>query len=146
VILPLYVGRLVGTTTVVEFESDKPELVSARSAVPDCATVVWTIAELLFRFGSLVPDAALITSLMTVPVATPVFTATVTVNVVEPAFAMSGFVQEMVPVPPTLGTVGQVHPELPGKFKDWKVVFVGIVSLNVAFKASSGPLLVTVCV
>jgi hypothetical protein len=53
----------------------------------------------------------------TVPAATPVLTATPTVKVVAAAFATSGLVQEIVPVPPTLGVV-QVQPEPPGKLKD----------------------------
>src|SRR5271170_1750234 len=92
-------------------------LVMERSAVVDEPTVVCTVAELFARFGSLVPEVAFTTSVITVPAATPVFTATPTVNVVEAALASSGFVDEIVPVPPTLGVV-QVQPDPPGTVKD----------------------------
>lgn len=97
------------------------------------------------RFGSLFPAVAFTTSVMTVPMMTPVFTATPTVNVVEAALAKSGLEQVMVPVLPTAGAV-QVQPEPPGKLKDWNVVFAGIAPLNTALSASNGPLFVTVCV
>ena len=92
-------------------------LVIERSAVVDEPTVVWTVAELFVRFGSLFPAVTLSTSVTTVPEATPVFTATPTVKVVEAALATSGLVHEIVPVPPILGAV-QVHPEPLGKLKD----------------------------
>ena len=92
-------------------------LVMERSAVVDEPTVVCTVAELFARFGSLVPEVAFTTSVMTVPTATPVFTATVTVNVVEAALASSGLVHEIDPVLPTVGAV-QVQPEPPGTVKD----------------------------
>ena len=92
-------------------------LVMERSAVVDSPTVVCTVAELFNRLGSLFPAVTLSTSVITVPTATPVFTATPTVNVVEAAFATSGLVHEIVPVPPTLG-VAQIQPEPPGKLKD----------------------------
>src|SRR5262249_49697528 len=97
-------------------------LVMERSAVVERPTVVCTVAELLERSGSVVPELALMTSVMTVPTATPVLTATVTVNVVEAPEAKSGLVQEIAPVPPTLGVV-QVQPEPPGTVIDWNVVF-----------------------
>jgi hypothetical protein len=92
-------------------------LVIERSAVVDEPTVVWTVAELFVRFGSLFPAVALSTSVITVPTTTPVFTATPTVNVVEAALATSGLVHEIVPALPTAG-VTQVQPEPPGKLSD----------------------------
>src|SRR4029077_1719382 len=94
-----------------------PELVIDRSAVVDSPTVVCTDAELLERMASFVPEEASMTSVITVPEATPVFTAAPNVKVVEAALATSGFVQVIVPVPPTAGAM-QVHPEPPGLLKD----------------------------
>src|SRR5271170_958260 len=91
--------------------------VMERSAVVADPTVVCTVAELFDRFGSFVPEEALTTSVITVPVATPLLTATPTVKVVEAALATSGFVQEIVPVPPMDG-VTQVQPEPLGMIKD----------------------------
>jgi hypothetical protein len=88
-----------------------------RSAVVADPTVVCTVAELFARFGSLFPAVTFTTSVITVPTGTPVFTATPTVKVVDAAFATSGLVHEIVPVPPTLGVV-QFQPEPPGKLKD----------------------------
>jgi hypothetical protein len=88
-----------------------------RSAVVALPTVVWTVAVLFRRFGSLLPAVAFTTSVITEPTATPEFTATPTVKVVEAALAKSGLVHEIVPVPPTPG-VAQVQPEPPGKLKD----------------------------
>jgi hypothetical protein len=92
-------------------------VVMERSAVLAKPTVVWTVAELFERFGSLVPAVALTTSVITLPIATPVFKATPTVNVVEAAEEKSGLAHEIVPVPPTEGAT-QVQPEPPGKVKD----------------------------
>jgi len=94
-----------------------PELVIERSAVVESPTVVCTVAELLERIASFVPDVASMTLVITVPETTPVFTATPSMKVVEAALAKSGFVQVMVPVPPTAGVM-QVHPEPPGLVKD----------------------------
>src|SRR5882724_1124843 len=94
-----------------------PEFVIDRSAVLDKPTVICTAAELFERIASFVPDVASTTSVITVPEATPVFTATPSVKVVEAALAKSGFVQVMVPVPPTAGVM-HVHPDPPGLLKD----------------------------
>src|SRR5262249_37126845 len=120
-------------------------LVMERSAVVDRPTVVCTVAELLERSGSTVPEPALTTSVITVPAATPVLTATVTVNVVDAPEAKSGLEQEIAPVPPTAGVL-QFQPEPPGTVIDWKVVLAGMASLKTALRASRGPLLVTTCV
>src|SRR5579864_6543179 len=88
-----------------------------RSAVVDEPTVVCTVAELFARFGSLFPAVAFTTSVITVPAATPVFTATPTVKVVDAPFATSALLHVIVPVAPTLGVV-QFQPDPPGKLKD----------------------------
>ena len=56
------------------------------------------------------------------------------------------FVQLIVPVAPTAGRVPQFQPV--GTVKETKVVFVGMVSVKVAFPAveAAGPLFVTICV
>ena len=120
-------------------------LVIERSAVVAKPTVVWTVAELLVKTGSDVPAVTLSISVITVPAATPVFTATATVKVVAAAFGTSGLVQEIAPVPPIAGAT-HVHLEPLGTFKDWKVVFAGTVSLKTALSESIGPLFVTLCV
>ncbi len=45
--------------------------------------------------------------------------------------------QVMVPVLPTAGTIGQVHPA--GGVIDWNVVFGGVVCVKVAPLAADGP-------
>src|SRR5580692_3402845 len=92
-------------------------LVMERSAVVERPTVVWTVAVLFRRLGSLLPAVAFTTSVITEPTATPEFTATPTVKVVEAAVAKSGLLHEIAPVPPMLGVV-QVQPEPPGMLKD----------------------------
>src|SRR6188508_471464 len=57
-----------------------------------------------------------------------------------PTAATPEVVQEMRPVPPTAGTVGQVQPA--GMVMDWKVVLAGTFCVYVAFAAVT-PLLVT---
>src|ERR1700676_323163 len=94
-----------------------PELVMDKSAVVDRPTVICTVAELLARTASLVPEVASMTSVITVPEATPVLTATPSVKVVEAALATSALVQEMAPVPPTVGVI-HVQPEPAGLLKD----------------------------
>ena len=53
-------------------------------------------------------------------------------------------VHVIVPVPPTGGTVPQVHPA--GGVMDWNVVLGGVVWVKVALVAAAGPSLVTLCV
>jgi hypothetical protein len=105
--------------------------------------MVTTVAELLAKFGSFVPEVIVATSTICVWFTVPALTVTTTVNWLLFPFAMSGFVQEIFPVLPTAG-VAQFHPE--GIVMDWKVVFVGIASAKTAFSASKGPLFVTVWV
>ena len=51
----------------------------------------------------------------------------------------------MVPVPPTAGTVPQVHPA--GGVIDWKFVFGGVLCVKVIpAVVTAGPLFVTLCV
>jgi len=51
-----------------------PAFVIAKLAVVAAPTIVSTVAELLARFGSFVPDVAEIVSVICVPVAVPTFT------------------------------------------------------------------------
>src|ERR1700676_4242983 len=119
------------------------ELLMDRSDEDAEPTVVWTVAVLLARFGSLVPEVASIVSVITVPTAVPALTCTTRVNVPAARLATSGLVQLMLPVPLTAGG-GQVQPA--ATVRDGNVVFAGTASLNPAFTASRGPLFVTVCV
>jgi len=65
------------------------------------------------------------------------------VKVPVPAFAMFGSVQVIFPAAPTAGVV---HDQPVGITREANVVFAGTASLNTAFTAASGPLLVTVWV
>lgn len=84
-------------------------LVTARSACVPVLTVLMAVAVLFARFGSLVPDVTLSTSVICVPLAVPFPTCATTVKVTFPPLARSGSVQVMLPVPPTAGVV-QVQP------------------------------------
>src|ERR1700730_4424028 len=119
------------------------ELVMDRSAAVAEPTVIWAVAVLFARFGSLVPEVASIVFVITVPTAVPTLTLTTSVNAPVAALATSGLVQLTLPVPLTAGVV-QVQPA--GIARDWNVVLAGTASLNTAFTASRGALLVTVCV
>jgi hypothetical protein len=110
-----------------------------RSASPVIETFVIVVALLLAGIGSVVVDE--------------VAEAVLLIGVVVPAVILSGklavakaarlaIVQVTVPVPPTAGFV-QVQPV--GFIIDENVVPVGMVSVNVTFKAVLGPLLVKVC-
>ena len=139
---------LVTTAVIVKLEpartvGEDAVLVTARSACVAVPTVVMTVAVLLARFGSFVPEVTLSTSTICVPLVVPFPTCTTTVKLTFPPFAKSGFVQDIVPVPPTAG-VAQVHPAT--LLMDSKTVFAGMPSLKTTLTASSGPLFVTVCV
>src|ERR1700758_2366604 len=119
------------------------ELVTTMFAVFAAATSVATVAVLFARFGSLDPDETKSVSVICVPLTVAGETCTINVKVPDAPFATSGFVQLMFPDAPTAG-VGHAQPT--GAVSDWKVVLPGIASLNEALIASSGPLLVTICV
>ena len=105
-------------------------------------TAVTTLVLLFEDRGSVVvaetEEAAVIEDATTVA-----GTFTTTMMLADVPDAMLGFVQVMVPVPPTAGVL-QVHPA--GAEIDANVVLVGVASVNVAPVAAAGPLFVTVCV
>src|SRR5271163_3807290 len=68
-------------------------------------TRVKTLAVLFARFGSLVPDETEAVSRICVPLTVPGTTVTTNVKVPTAALARSGFVQLILPVPPTAGVV-----------------------------------------
>jgi len=117
-----------------------PLLVTVRSQ----ATIkfVVTLVLLLAEFGSeVVADTAEVAVIeLAVTVDGTFSTTMMSVAVPEP---MLGLVQLIVPVPLIAGVV-QVQPA--GAETDWKVVFVGVASVNVAPDAAAGPLFVIVCV
>src|SRR5438270_10195186 len=117
-----------------------PEFVTFRSQAT--MTFVVTVVVLFEGSGSEVvaeTDDDAVIELATTVGATP----RTTMMSVEVPEATVGLVQVIVPVPPTAGVV-QVHPA--GCEIDWKVVFAGVASVNVAPDAAAGPLFVTVCV
>ena len=81
---------------------------------------------------------------MLVPEGVPEFTFRTSVKLAVAFTARLGSLQVMVPVPPTGGVVGQVHPA--GGVMDWKFVLGGVVWEKLAVVAAEGPLLVTLCV
>ena len=123
-----------------------PEFVTDRFAVPVAPTIVRTVAELLARFGSFVPEVAETVSAICVPVGVAAATVTTTVKVAAPEApgATSGFVQVITP-PDGAGQVQPADPA-PETTMDTNVVFAGIGSISEALTASCGPLFVTVCV
>src|SRR6266850_1399051 len=103
------------------FDTDR----SAPAVVP---TIVFTVAVLFVELGSLADELTEAVSVMTVPLAVPLFTLTTSVNVpaVEPS--MFEMLQTTFPVPPTPG-VTHVHPA--GDAIETKVVFAGTVDTSV---------------
>ena len=118
-------------------------MVTARLALVAVPTIVVTLAELLARLGSLVPEVTEATSVICVWLVVPALTCTTRVNEAFAPLATNGFVQLIFPVAPTAGVV-HVHPA--GADKDWKVVLAGMASLKTALIAAIGPLFVTPCV
>lgn len=111
-----------------------------RSASPVIRTFVTVVALLLVRTGSgVVEELAEAVFVIGVVVPEVMFSGKLAV---DPA-VKSAIVQVTVPVPPLAG-FEQLQPD--GVVMDEKVVPVGIVSVNVTFKESLGPLLVKVCV
>jgi|SRR5208282_509810 len=119
----------------------------AMSALLALPTTTVALALLLVRLGTIFVAVAESVSVMFVP--DGVFEATCSTSVKVAVFAVPTArllpsVQVIVPVPPTAGTVPQVHPT--AGVIDWKVVFGGVVCVNVVVVAAAGPSLVTVCV
>src|SRR3954447_1834987 len=106
-------------------------------------TIVVAEAVLFTAFGSMADDATAAVFVMTVPLATPVFTFTTMVKVPEVDPAMLVFVQLTLPVPPRLGMM-QLQPA--GALKEINVVFAGTTVVSVALSAALGPVFVTTCV
>ena len=118
-------------------------LVTTTSAEVDAATSVRTLAVLLVRFGSLVPDEIEAVFRICVPLGVAAGTPVTTVNVPDEEPATSGSVQVIRPVEPTGGVV-QAQPV--GAEIEVNVVFCEIFSEKTAFTASVVLLLVTTCV
>ena len=117
-----------------------PLLVTVRSH----ATIrfVVTLVLLLAELGSEVVAETEEAAVMELAVTVDGTFSTTMISVAVPD-AMLGFVHVIVPVALTAGVV-QVHPA--GAETDWKVVLVGVASVNVAPEDAAGPLFVTVCV
>src|SRR5208283_3334295 len=117
--------------------ASEAELVRARSAVPALPTV--TIAVLLARLGSVVPEVMLATSTICAPLAAVAATVTAMVKV-TPA-VLTGktpevVVQEIVPA-----VLAQLQPA--GGVMEETVVLTGTFCVKTALTASRGPLLAT---
>ena len=97
-------------------------LVNVISAVELGPTTEAALAVLLVVFGSLTDELAVAVSVITVPLATPVFTFTTIENVPAVLPLMLSAVQTTFPVPPT-GGVLQLQPD--GAVMETKVVFAG---------------------
>src|SRR5438093_13635725 len=116
------------------------ELVVTMSAWVASATTSAAVALLLAAFGSATAELTVTVLLIAVPAAVPAFTFNTKEKLPDPG-ATLGFVQVIVPVPPTTGTVPQVHPA--GGVIDWNVVLGGVVSVKLAVVAALGPAFVT---
>jgi hypothetical protein len=119
-------------------------LVTARSDWPEVATVILTVALLLFGFGSVVVDETCAVSVMSVPAETLDATLTTTVMISEePELSTTPELAEHVSVP--LATP-QVQPLAGLGVAETNVVLAGMASVKVTLLAALGPLLVMVCV
>jgi hypothetical protein len=116
----------------------------ATSALLAFATTAVAVALFVVNPGTMLLAVAVSVSEMFVPEAVPGFTCSTSVKFAVAFTARLGSVQVMVPVPPTGGTVPQVHPA--GGVIDWKFVFGGVVWVKLAVVAAAGPSFVTLCV
>jgi hypothetical protein len=116
------------------------EFVVTRSAWVARATTSAAVALLLAELGSAVEELAVAVSFTAVPAAVPAVTFTTTGKLAVPG-AKLGFVQVIVPAVPAVGRVHD-HPLGMG-VNCTKVVFGGVVSVNLALVAGLGPALVT---
>src|SRR3954451_13822410 len=98
------------------------EFVVTMSACVASATTSAAVELLFAVLGSATAELTLTVSLIAVPAAVPAVTFRTREKLPDPG-ATLGFVQVIVPVPPTAGTVPQVHPA--GGVIDWKVVLGG---------------------
>ena len=98
--------------------------------------------------GTMFAAVAVAVSVMFVPEGATVFTCSTRLKFAvfpAPTPRLPLSVQVMVPVPPTAGTVPQVHPA--GGVIDWKFVFGGVVCVNVIpAVVTAVPLFVMLCV
>ena len=98
----------------------------AMSALFALATTTMAVALLPVRLGTMLEAVAVAVSVMFVPEGVAEITCSATVKVPLPLIArLLPSVQVIVPVPPTAGTVPQIHPA--GGVIDWNVVFGGVV-------------------
>src|SRR5215467_14342245 len=109
------------------------------------ATITVALALLFVRFGTMFVAFAVTVFVMFVPDAVFEFTCNTSVKLaVLPAFRLAPSVHVIVPVPPTGGSVPQVHPA--GGVMDWNVVLGGVTSVMLTPVAAAGPRFFTVCV
>jgi hypothetical protein len=102
------------------------------------------VALFVVRFGTIFDAVAVSVSAMFVPPGVFAFTCNATVKFATPFTArLVPSVQVIVPAVPTAGVV---HVQPAAGVIDWKFVFGGVVSVNVAPAAAAGPSLVTLCV
>lgn len=134
----VYVMSLPATTGLGE-----ATFVTVISAVELGPTTVDALAVLLSELGSLTDELAVAVSVMTVPLARPVFTFTTIENVAAVLPVMLSAVQTTFPVAPMSG-VTQLQPV--GAVTETNVVFAGTACTSVALSAALGPLLVRTCV
>lgn len=80
---------------------------------------------------------------MVEPGASPKLAFTTSGKLAEAFAARDAMVQVIGPVPPTVGSVPQLHPE--GTPRETKVAPVGIVSVKVAVPEAAGPPFATSC-
>jgi hypothetical protein len=118
----------------------------AMSALLALATITVELAVFVVMLGTEFAAAAVAVSVMLVPEGVPAFTCRTRLKfATAPIPRLPLSVQVIVPVPPTAGTVPQVHPA--GGVIDWKFVFGGVTCENVIpAVVTAGPLFVTVCV
>ncbi len=123
-----------------------PVFTMAISALLAPATTTVALAVLVVMPVGILPAVAVAVSVMFVPAGVAAATCRTRLKVAAPFTAsVPARVQVIVPVPPTSGTVPQVHPA--GGVIDRKFVFGGVVCVKVipAF-VTAGPLFVTTCV
>jgi hypothetical protein len=96
---------------------------------------------LVVRFGTIFVAVAVAVSAMFVPDGVPAFTCKTRVKLAVAFRARLAMVHVIVPVPPTGGWVPQVQPA--GGVTDWKLVFGGVLWVNVTAVAAAGPRFVT---
>src|SRR5579862_903770 len=142
-VVPVFVTTCVnvmGLPACTGFGEATLVTVKSGAVVP---TIVVAVAVLFATFGSVAEEFADTASVITVPLAVPLFTFTIRVNAAKVEPGMLTSVQTTLPVPPAPG-FAQTHPA--GAAIDTSVVFAGIVATTVALSAALGPLLVTICV